>query len=96
MGIKFPIDLDSDLELHLVVAGITDVIAGHHNTLKNAIQAIEKKLGKDNSTDINTIDYIVKEKTIKSEPPIGKYKVTNLYVDPENGKLTVEFENTPS
>ena len=31
---------------------------------------------------------------MESAPPVGKYKVTNLYVD-TNGKLTVEYDDTP-
>ncbi len=29
-----------------------------------------------------------------SNPPPGKYKVTNIYVDPDTNKLVVEYENT--
>lgn len=32
---------------------------------------------------------------LTSKPPSGKYKVTNLYVDPSNGRLTVEYDDTP-
>jgi len=34
------------------------------------------------------------EDSIASSAPPGKYKVTNLYVD-TNGRLTVEYDNTP-
>ena len=37
----------------------------------------------------------IKRDGIKSTPPSGKYRVTNLYVDPDTGKLTVEFDNIP-
>jgi len=32
---------------------------------------------------------------IVSSPPSEKYKVTNLFVDPSTGKLTVEYDDTP-
>jgi len=28
-------------------------------------------------------------------PPTGKYQVTNLYVDPDTGRLVVEYDDTP-
>ncbi len=30
-----------------------------------------------------------------SNPPSGKCKVTNFYVDPATGKLVVEYDNNP-
>lgn len=30
-----------------------------------------------------------------SNPPVGKYKVINLYIDPATNKLIVEYDNTP-
>lgn len=33
------------------------------------------------------------EDAVASAPPVGKYKVTNIYI--ENGKLTVEYDDTP-
>ena len=32
---------------------------------------------------------------ILSSPLSGKYRVTNLYVDPSTGKLVVEYDDTP-
>ena len=32
---------------------------------------------------------------IISDPPSGKYRVINLYVDPDTGKLTVKYDDTP-
>lgn len=32
---------------------------------------------------------------LTSSPPSGKCKVTNLYVDPVSGKLTIEYDNNP-
>ena len=34
--------------------------------------------------------------TAVSNPPSGKCKVTNLFVDPVTGKLVVEYDNTPT
>lgn len=31
-----------------------------------------------------------------SSPPHGYYKVTNLYVDPDTGKLIVVYDDTPT
>lgn len=31
-----------------------------------------------------------------SNPPPGKYRVTNLWVDPVSGTLTVEYDDTPA
>lgn len=33
---------------------------------------------------------------IKSVPPSGHFKVTNLYVDSATGKLVVEYDNKPA
>jgi len=32
---------------------------------------------------------------IPSNPPSGKCKVVNIYVDPGTGKTVVEYDNTP-
>lgn len=32
---------------------------------------------------------------VESKAPVGKYKVTNIYVDPATGKLVVEYDDTP-
>ena len=33
---------------------------------------------------------------IPSNPPEGHYKVTNMYINSQNGKLVVEFDDTPA
>jgi hypothetical protein len=33
---------------------------------------------------------------ILSTPPTGSFKVVNIYVNPETGKLTIEYDNTPT
>jgi len=38
----------------------------------------------------------VKEITgIETAPPTGKYRVTNLFVDPDTGRFTVEYDDEP-
>jgi len=32
---------------------------------------------------------------IETTPPTGKYRVTNLFVDPDTGRFTVEYDDTP-
>ena len=36
------------------------------------------------------------ETSVVSLPPQGKYKVTNIYVDPVSGRLTVNYDDTPA
>jgi len=33
---------------------------------------------------------------LTSNPPQGAYKVINLWVDPDSGKLTIQYDNTPT
>jgi hypothetical protein len=33
---------------------------------------------------------------IASVPPTGYFKVVNMYVNPGTGKLTIEYDNTPT
>ena len=39
--------------------------------------------------------YILPDDVLQSQPPSGKYVVTNLFFDPSTGKLTVEYDDTP-
>lgn len=50
-----------------------------------------------NKTYVRTVkgEWIEKGGGMASSPPSGKCKVTNLYVDPDTGKLTVEYDNNP-
>jgi hypothetical protein len=32
---------------------------------------------------------------VEATPPVGKCRVTNLYVDPSTGRLTVEWDDQP-
>jgi len=33
---------------------------------------------------------------LKSAPPSGKCKITNLYVDPVTGKVVIQYDDTPN
>ena len=56
--ISFPTDLDSNATLHLMVTGDT-YIASFHNTLKDAIIALEAKVGVNTSAVTTSLDYLV-------------------------------------
>jgi hypothetical protein len=64
---NFPASLDDNTSLYLVEDGVTDVLDEHHNVLKNAIIALETKLGIDTSGVVTTIDYLLKNAS--SEDP---------------------------
>jgi hypothetical protein len=96
MAIKFPTELDTDAELYQVTDDADEVLAAHHNALAEAVKAIEAKLGIDGSAIIDTIDYILNHRVIRTEPPSGSYRVVNFFVNPDNGKLTVEYDDTPT
>ena len=94
--VNFPVSLDTDSELYEVEDSVDDVLAVHHNALKDAIKALEEKVGIDLSAVETSLDYIVKQLSIKSEPPSGKYKITNMYVTQHpGGKVHVEYDDTP-
>lgn len=57
---NFPTSLDNDTSLYLVEQLVTVVRDEHHNVLKNAIIALETKLGIDSSAVVTTIDYLLK------------------------------------
>ena len=77
--VNFPATFDTDDNLHAVQDNVDNVEAEHHNVLKDAIIAIEEKLGIDDSADTDSIDFILKQITPRSDPPSGYYKVYNLY-----------------
>ena len=41
-----------------------------------------------------TVEVVVTNQ-VATNPPAGEYRVTNLYVNPDTGKLEVEFDDTP-
>ena len=59
MTTNYPTALDDNSSLYQVVDGVTPVIAGHHNNSKDALLAIEAKLGVYNSAVPTSIDYRV-------------------------------------
>lgn len=54
---NFPTALDDDVSLFDVVDGVTIPVAAHHNNIKEAIKAIEKKVGVGNSTSPTSLEY---------------------------------------
>ena len=40
------------------------------------------------------VEVVIKNQ-VETNPPAGKYRVTNLYVDPVTGRLEVEYDDTP-
>jgi len=54
---NFPSVLDTDTELFDVTDTVTAIIDDHHNNIKEAIKAIEKKIGIDSSSVATTLDY---------------------------------------
>ena len=47
------------------------------------------------ATDLHELVEGEGETIIVSNPPSGKYKVVNLFVDPSSGRLTVQYDDTP-
>ena len=54
---NFPTALDDNTSLHDVTDGVTALAATHHNNLKEAVKAIEAKLGIFNTTAPTALDY---------------------------------------
>ena len=92
MTTKFPSQLDTDAELHKVTDEVDDVLAAHHNALAEAVKAIEVKIGVDGSAIVETLDYILKQLAVRSDPPSGGQRVVNLYVNAD-GKLNVDYDD---
>lgn len=57
MVANFPTALDDDTSLHQVSDGVTQVLAAHHNNTKDAVKAIEAKIGIFNSAAPTSIDF---------------------------------------
>lgn len=60
MAINYPTSLDDDTSLYTVVDNTNDVLAAHHNILRDAVKALESKVGVDSSSANTTIDYFLK------------------------------------
>ncbi len=54
---NFPTSLDDDTALINVTDAVTSVVASHHNNLKEAIKAVEKKVGIEQTTSPTSLDY---------------------------------------
>lgn len=54
---NFPTALDDDTSLLDVTDGVSSLLASHHNNLKEAVKALEKKVGIDHTTSPTALDY---------------------------------------
>lgn len=54
---NFPTALDDDVSLYDVADGSSDVIAAHHNNLKEAVKALENKVGIHLTSSPTALDY---------------------------------------
>jgi hypothetical protein len=54
---NYPTSLDDNTSLYDVVDGVTAITAAHHNNMKEAIKAIETKIGINLTTSATAIDY---------------------------------------
>jgi hypothetical protein len=57
MPTNFPAALDDDSSLLAVTDGVTSIVAAHHNNLKDAIKAVEAKIGITNGSTAAALDY---------------------------------------
>lgn len=57
MTTNFPTALDDDTSLHQVVDGVTVPVAAHHNNPKDAIKAMQAKIGIFNTSAPTSLDY---------------------------------------
>ena len=89
---KFPSGLDGDTELYQVEDDVTEIIAAHHNALKEAIKAIEEKIGVDGSAIVNSIDFLLNNAVIMSAPPVGKHRIYRIWRN-ESGNIEYEYED---
>jgi hypothetical protein len=53
---NFPTTLDDDTSLLDVTDGVTTLIAAHHNNIKEAVKALEKKVGVEQTTSATSLD----------------------------------------
>lgn len=54
---NFPTGLDDDVSLYDVVDATSDVLAAHHNNLKEAVKALETKIGIYNTSVATALDF---------------------------------------
>lgn len=54
---NYPTSLDDDTSLHDVTDNVTSVIAAHHNNIKEAVKAIEARIGIRNTAVSTSLDY---------------------------------------
>lgn len=56
---NFPTSLDDDVSLYDVTDGTSDVLAAHHNNIKEAVKALETKIGIYNTAVATALDFRV-------------------------------------
>lgn len=54
---NYPTALDDDTSLHDVVDNTTPLVAAHHNNTKEAVKALEARVGIYSSSDASSLDY---------------------------------------
>ncbi len=59
MPTNFPAALDDDSSLYTVTDNVTAITAAHHNNLKDAVKAVEAKLGISNGIVATAMDYLL-------------------------------------
>ena len=42
-----------------------------------------------------SVDEVTEVTGITTIPPVGKYRITNIYVDPDTGRVNIEYDDTP-
>lgn len=95
--VKYPQQLDGDADLFEVKNEVDDIMAEHHNALKEAVKALEAKVGVDLSAISTSLDYIVSQLAVKSQPPSGYHKVYEIYGQKEGEKYhpIIIYETEP-
>lgn len=54
---NYPTSLDDDTSLHDVIDDTTPIVAAHHNNTKEAVKALEERLGIINTSDPDSFEY---------------------------------------
>jgi len=63
--------------------------------IQKSIQEVDMGFTANGNNQTITINFQELDAIVPSDPPAGKLQVKNLFVDPDTGKLEVEYEDTP-